>query len=158
MASIATWKVRVPAAVEFGADKVDCVLTIKRASLEEREAFAELRAESARHARDFSAFLVPGPDGKPPKKPTKKQEDKLHADGAALAARMKTQVIAHVIGVEGVEIETAPGESSAPGDGASLIAAFGGEAPVVGSIWRAVADAQFITPALGEASAATPAS
>lgn len=152
MGSIATWKVRVPVRVEFGEDRVDAVLVIKRASVEEREAFTELRDDAAKHMREF-APLVKGAD-----LPTDEQQARLRAESARLASRMKTQVIDHVIGVAGVEVETAPGAKSVPKDGESLVAALGGDAPVVGTIWKIVADAQFVTPELGEAYAATPGS
>ena len=155
MASIATWRVRVPVGIEFGTDKVNAVLTVKRASVEGRDAFTELRDAAAKNANEFTAYLVPNAvTGKMPKPPSKSEQQRLVDEDAANIRRMREQVVEYVTGVDGVEVETAPRETSTPNDGASLIAACGDADAAIKSIWTVVLKAQFLAPTVGNASAA----
>ena len=150
--SICTWKVRVPLHLKWGEDEVDAVLTVRRASVERREEFAELQKDAAAHARR----ALDAARGET--EPSEEVQRKIIDEAAALNARMENQITEFVVGVEGVEIESSPDAKIEPNDGSSLVAAIGSDPSWVGFIWRAVNDAQYLTPTLGEASAATPAS
>lgn len=151
MASIAAWKIRVPFPFKWGADEVDAVLVVRRANVEEREDFKQVARESDKHYRSMQSLV-----GAAKISPSKQQ--RIEAEAERLTARLRAQAEEFIIGVEGVEVETAPGESAPVTDAAGLLEAFGSSPQWIGAVWRTVAEAQHLSPELGNSSGATPAS
>lgn len=149
--SIAAWKIRVEFPFKWGADGVDAVLVVKRASVEQREEFDEVLLAATKHHRSFA-------DAAAAKTVSPSKQKRLIAEADRVKALYLGQIREFIIGVEGVVVETAPGEESNIETADALIEAFGSSPEWIGKVWRKLLEAQHVAPELGNASGATPGS